>query len=99
MKNYFVSGDWNAICDVCGTKTKASKLKKRWDGFWVCTNDFESRQPLDFLRVRPDKGSVPWSRPEATDSFLYICYIDGISASPGSMMPGCSIPGNPVISI
>jgi hypothetical protein len=60
-------GDWNAICDVCGFKFKASQLRRRWDGFMVCSEDYEERHPQDLLRVRPDRQSVPWVRPEPED--------------------------------
>ena len=76
MKTTYKAGDWNVICDVCGKKTKASKIKKRWDGFLVCPEDYEQRHPQDFLRVRVDKQTVPFSRPETTDTFTNIPYID-----------------------
>lgn len=46
----------------------------------VCSNDFEMRHPQDFLRVRGDVPSVPWTRPEGEDEFLFVCYIWGTSA-------------------
>lgn len=61
---YFKSGDWNAVCDFCGFKFKASELKLDWRGFRVCEEDFELRHPLDFLRAKPDKIKVPWTRPD-----------------------------------
>ena len=61
-------GDWNAICDRCGFKFKASELKKTWDNLYVCEDDWEPRHPMDFLRGRPDDSSTPWNRPEGTDS-------------------------------
>lgn len=73
-------GDWNAICDCCGFKFKASELRERWDGLMVCPEDWESRHPQDFLRVRGDNPSVPWTRPESDDEFIQICYLWGISA-------------------
>lgn len=63
-KSYFKAGDWNALCDVCGFKYKASKLKKRWDGLYVCPKDYEERHPSDFFRVYPEDTSVPWTRPD-----------------------------------
>ena len=63
-KNYLVSGQWNAICDSCGEKHKSGDLRKRWDGFMVCGSCYEPRHPQDFLRSRPDRQSVPWSRPK-----------------------------------
>lgn len=62
--DYLKLGDWNAICDVCGRKFKASELKERWDNAMVCTNDWEPRQPQDFVRGVPDGQAAPWVRPE-----------------------------------
>lgn len=66
MKNYLKLGDWNALCDVCGFKFKASMLQKRWDGAMVCASDWETRHPQDFLRVRKERISVPWTRPDVS---------------------------------
>jgi len=65
-------GDWDAMCDVCGRKFKASKLKMRWDGIMACPQDWEPRQPQDFVRGVPDPLLVPWVRDEATDTFIAI---------------------------
>lgn len=67
-RNYYKPGDWNAICDRCGFKFKASELKKEWTGLMVCEADFELRHPLDFLKAVPDQISVPWVRMEAPTS-------------------------------
>lgn len=61
-------GDWNAICDRCGFKFKASELKKTWDNLYVCEDDWEPRHPMDFLRGRPDDSSTPWNRLDGADS-------------------------------
>ena len=63
-QNNLKLGDHNAICDVCGFKSKASDLRKRWDSAMVCKEDWESRHPMDFFKGRPDDSSVPWSRPD-----------------------------------
>lgn len=62
-----VSGsyDYNVICDGCGRKMKASMLRKRWDGFMVCAQDWEPRHPSDFYRARNDAHKLPFTR---TDS-------------------------------
>jgi len=78
-KNYFISGEWNLICDVCSIKYKAGKAKHRWDGFIVCPNCYEQRHPQDFVKTRQDKISVPFSRPIPQEIFVvvpYIFYID-----------------------
>jgi hypothetical protein len=61
-------GDWNAICDRCGRKFKASELKKTWDNLYVCKDDWEKRHPLDLFRGKSDDTSVPWARPEGADA-------------------------------
>ena len=62
-KDYLRVGDWNAWCDVCGFKYKASELRKRWDGMMVCNGDFEIRNQQDFIRSVPEKPAPPFSRP------------------------------------
>ena len=32
VDNYFVLGDYNAVCFECGRKKKASELRKHWRG-------------------------------------------------------------------
>lgn len=70
--DYYQGGNYNAICDSCGKKFKFSDLKKRWDGIWVCHQDWEIRHPQDFLKGIKDNQSVPVSRPEALDTFTII---------------------------
>lgn len=79
-QNRLVLGDWNAICDICGLKFKASELQKDWRGLMVDKACFEQRHPQDFLRVRADDPSIPWARPDPEDTFKYICYLWGRSA-------------------
>lgn len=77
MKNHLILGDWNALCDSCGRKFKASSLKKRWDGLIVCSEDWEQRHPQDLLRVQREQISVPWARPyPAQDTYLPWNYTD-----------------------
>jgi hypothetical protein len=71
MKNHLILGNWNALCDSCGRKFKATDLQKRWDGLFVCREDWEQRHPQDLLRVQREQISVPWARPyPATDTFV-----------------------------
>lgn len=62
-------GDWKAICDVCGREFKASRIKRRWDNLMVCSEDWEPRQPQDFVRGVIDVQTPPWIRDEAQDIF------------------------------
>jgi hypothetical protein len=72
MRNYYVPGSWNVICDRCGLKHKSHQLKKEWTGLMVCCDCYETRHPQDLLRVTRDEQSTPWSRPESTDTFVYV---------------------------
>ena len=65
-------GDWIADCDVCGRKYKASILQQRWDGLMCCPQDWEIRQPQDFVRGVADTQTPPWLRPEPSDYFIPI---------------------------
>lgn len=56
------SFDYNAICDVCGFKYKASFLRKRWDGLMVCEADYEQRHIADFYATRNDTHILPYIR-------------------------------------
>ena len=65
-------GNWIAMCDVCGRKYKASALTKRWDGLMCCQEDWEIRQPQDFVRGVLDTQIAPWLRSEPSDSFIAV---------------------------
>jgi hypothetical protein len=64
MRNWLKWGDYNAICDSCGRKFKASMLQKRWDGLLVCQDDWEIKHPQLNVRIRGDKQFVPNPRPQ-----------------------------------
>lgn len=71
----YKSGQWSAICDVCGFEFYSGELKKRWDGLMVCDKDFELDHPQKYLRVREDKISVPWVRSDPSETFIHACYV------------------------
>lgn len=63
-------GDFWRCCEVCGFNYRSSQTFKRWDGLWVCREDFETRHPQDFVRGRKDQQNVPNPRPEPADNFI-----------------------------
>jgi len=75
MRNWLKLGDYNAICDSCGRKFKASTMSKRWDGLFVCEEDFEIKHPQLTLKVHADKQVVPIPRPDPPDQFIEFCDI------------------------
>lgn len=90
--DYLKRGDWNAACDRCGTKTKASNLRKEWDNLYVCSICFELRQPQDFVRATPDKQAPPWTRLMPLNDFApATCTLEGISAVADFAIADCSI--------
>jgi hypothetical protein len=93
MKTYLKLGDWNAVCDVCGFKFKASQMKKRWDGLMVCSEDYELRNPLDFIKVPNEKIDVPWARPDLDTSDYVVCTYEGSQAVAGLGVAGCARTG------
>jgi hypothetical protein len=72
--NDYKPGVWRAICDVCGFKFKSFELRERWDGFMVCSKDWETRHPQDFVKDKPARA-LPWTRPEGPDRFVSVSYI------------------------
>lgn len=91
-RNYYKPGDWNAICDRCGFKFKASELKLEWTGLRVCEADFEHRHPLDFLKITPERISVPWVRMEAPTA---VAAVSSSSEALGSQYLGETVLGGP----
>ena len=66
----YADGEWNFFCDLCGRKAKSSQGVKTWDNHYVCRHHKEVRNPQDFVRGVRDSQSVPWTRPEATDTYI-----------------------------
>lgn len=97
--NYFKSGEWNVFCMVCNRKIKSGVALKRWDGLIVCPDDFETRQPLDFLRTRQERITVPFTSDTSFNQFTSVqypqypfCTQEGASGVAGFMVAGCARP-------
>ena len=94
MRNWLRLGDYNAICDSCGRKFKASTMKKRWDGLFVCEHDYEIKHPQLSLRVHGDKQTVPIPRPDQiVDTFVNVCNIINSQGISGIGISGCMVSG------
>ena len=78
-KSRWDNGGWNVICDQCGRMFKDSELQLRWDGFMVCSDDWEPRQPQDYVHGVADIQAPKWARPEQTDSFIILPVSTGSS--------------------
>ena len=95
---YFLSGQWNSICDRCGFKFKSAELRKDWQGLMVCEKDYETRHPQDFIKVRPEKAIPDWTRPRPEDDFQEVCYLWDRSTFAGLGSAGCMVVGNTTCS-
>lgn len=67
--DYWLPGGWNMVCQVCGFKYKNTEMKLRWDNVWCCPEDWEVRQPQDFVRGVKDQMAIPYSNPEPPNVF------------------------------
>jgi hypothetical protein len=92
-QDYFVPGDWNAICDRCGAKWKASALTKDWQGFMLCSRCWEPRHPQDYTRARPgaEPAPVPFVRPAQAPSYVAVCSANSQSSLPDAASADCWI--------
>lgn len=90
-----ILGQWNALCDRCGFEFKSSELRKDWQGLMICAKDFEHRHPQDFIRVRPERVTPPWVRPDPPDTFLnpIFCSLQARQGKAGVGVAGCMISG------
>jgi len=90
--DYLELGTWNATCYECGRKRKANTLVRNWQGYYVCRQHNESRQPQDFVRNIPDVIKPPWAQP-VSDTFRAICSIEGRQGVAGVGLAGCATTG------
>lgn len=94
MRNWYKQGSANAICDICGKKFKLYELKKRWDGFWVCQSDWESRHPQDFIRGVKETLTLPITKPiQPMPTAYVVCSVTGRNGVAGLGVAGCAITG------
>lgn len=62
-KNYFKNGDWNALCDICGQRFKASEIRLQWDNARVCWKCWSPRHPQELQLPQPVPATPSWTRP------------------------------------
>lgn len=85
---------------VCNRKIKSGIALKRWDGLIVCPEDYENRHPMDFLRARQERISVPFTSDTSFNQFIgpnyppyATCTQQGSSGVPSYAIAGCARPG------
>jgi len=83
-------GDWNVVCYECGNKRKASYMLKHWQGYFLCPEHWEYRQPQDFVRAKADTQTPGWVQPmPIPDTFTQTCTINGNSAVASCAVSDC----------
>lgn len=59
--DYWKAGDHNSLCSLCGFKYKFTKLKRTWEGHYVCPSCFEPRHPQEFVRDIKNPQTVEYT--------------------------------------
>lgn len=69
-KGRYYPGDHKVECDTCGLVYLRSECKKQWDGYLVCAECFDPKNPQLELKGRREKIGVKDVRVEKT-TFKY----------------------------
>ena len=48
---------------------------KQWQGYWVCREHWEPRQPQDYVRGVVDNPTPPWAQPQPEDFYVFGAYL------------------------
>lgn len=67
---YTYPGDYLVFCDKSGFPVPASQTRKEWNGMRVRIEDWDRRQPQDFVDVPIDSQAAPDPRPEGNPEFI-----------------------------
>lgn len=75
MKNRYIAGDYNVICDITGFKYKRSECRigqpgSLIAGLLVHKSEWAPRHPQLDIRAREERIGVPDARPEGRDVFI-----------------------------
>lgn len=89
-------GNHWVLCDRCGCAVREKDSKVTWEGYVVCPDDWEPRQPQDFVRSKEDRiapeGNV---RPDSNGYFVYgLCTTN--TAVCDEAIADCAIADGPV---
>jgi hypothetical protein len=57
-------------------------LQKRWDGLMCCDDDWEIRQPQDFVKGQADHQIAPWLRDESSNNFILFNFTSTLTSVP-----------------
>jgi hypothetical protein len=96
-KEYFAAGLFNIYCMSCNRKYKSNEIRKRWDGLYVCDEDWEPRHPQDFVRgIQEQSNKLPFSYDVdgAPVGNAGVCTLANSVCISGVGVSGCLVSGN-----
>ncbi len=78
----FATGKYSlALCDYCGQRYPYNVLRKNWEGFMVCPDDYEPKEPqLEPLRYRGDAIALKDPRPDRIEPVSVFVGAPGFTA-------------------
>jgi len=69
------------LCDYCGQRYPYNVLRKNWEGFKVCPDDYEPKEPqLEPLKYRGDAIALYEPRPDRIEPVSVFVGAPGFSA-------------------
>jgi hypothetical protein len=90
MKKTTWPGNYKFTCHVCGFWYPSGEIKKRWDGVYVCSKDWEPRHPQTLIKIRGERAfpSIV-SKDASPDPEVFVCNIQTSSPYSGLGVAGC----------
>lgn len=86
VRNRHKIGSYLVRDDESGFVHYREDMVKRWDGLWVRKDQFETRQPQEFVRARNDPKALRHIRPEE-DAEEPVNSISGTVGDTGVVTP------------
>lgn len=86
-------GTWAVNCMVCGFRFPSDKIRKRWDGLYVCDKDYESRHPQTLIKVRGETAVPDFVNEDPVVEIL-VCDIVSSSCYAGLARADCALADN-----
>lgn len=81
MPNFATGKYAFGLCDFCGQRYPYNVLRKQWQGYMVCPDDYEPKEPqLDPLRVKADAIALRDPRPDRIEPVSVYVGAPGFSA-------------------
>jgi hypothetical protein len=94
MKGAKWPGDWKYDCQRCGFTFPSHKIRREWTGLHVCSNCWEPKHPLLFIKIREETAVPAFVNRDPIDVFQPVCDIVSSSGYVGLAQAGCAQAGN-----